>query len=83
MNGVEVSAKMTSNYDEKTYTVEYDPDDQDVITLTRDGYLPWCLDKEDVDTLVSLLVAYRDGFTFPPKPDPTSDSHSAFTDQGE
>ena len=46
------------------------------------SYHEFCHD--DIDTFVSLLTAYRDGFEFPPKPvDPTVDTTSAFKDEGD
>lgn len=50
-----------------------------VSILKNSGSFEITLSLDDVDTLVSLLVAYRNGFEFPPKPDPTTDSHTAFT----
>ena len=79
MSEVTVVSSFETEWASDKVGVRYLDEDNDTITISKGTSWELDLSLNDVDTLVSLLVAYRNGFEFPPKPDPNSDSHTAFT----
>lgn len=78
MSEVTVVSSFETEWASEEISVKYYDEHKDAVMVAKGTSWELVLMPEDVDTLVSLLVAYRNGFEFPPKPDPNSDSHRAF-----